>query len=455
MLEDWETYHALREVIANAIDEQILTGARDICIYKDEQGKWRIRDFGRGLMYEHLTQNENEEKLKHSDSIIGKFGVGLKDALATFDRHEIGVQIQSSHGDISLGKSSKHGFDDVVTLHALIYESSDQSFVGTEFVFEGVEDEDIEMAKDFFLKFSDEQPVESTRYGQVLGKGASGARIYVNGVRVAEEDNFLFSYNVTSLTQAMRKALNRERTHVGRTAYTDRIKTILLACISGSVAELLVADLREYEIGRLHDELRWTDVAMHACKLLNTLDNVVFLTPYELIEAKDMVDRAISDGYKVVCIPDSVKEKVSGLEDTDGKPVRDLSEYMTEWNESFEFKFIDDDDLTESEKKVFSRTEEVLGIVGGRPRNVRSILISETMRMEVRGYTEAVGLWEEHTQRIIVKRSQLQNLNAYAATLLHEVAHARSRAPDVTREFENELTQLLGVTTISAIGNRS
>lgn len=370
VLEDWEVYHALREVIANAIDEQTLTRTKDIRIYKDEQSRWRIRDFGRGLKYEHLTQNENEEKLGRPDLVIGKFGVGLKDALATLDRHGIKARVLSRHGDITLGKSSKYGFDDIVTLHALISEPSDINFVGTEFIFENVKDEDVDLAKDFFLRFSDEQLLEFTRYGQVLKKGASGARIYVNGVRVAEEDNFLFSYNVTSLTQTMRKALNRERTHVGRTAYTDRVKQILLGCTSGSVAELLVNDLKEFETGKSYDELKWTDVAVHACKLLNTKDDVVFLTPHELIEAKDMVDRAIGDGYKVISIPGSVKEKISGLKDLHGKLVRDLSEYATECNESFEFRFVDEDDLMDSERAVFSKTEEVMELAGGRPRTL-------------------------------------------------------------------------------------
>ena len=64
ILEDWEPHHALREVIANAIDEQLLTSTKDIQIYK-EKGKWYIRDFGRGLKYEHLTQKENIEKIQN------------------------------------------------------------------------------------------------------------------------------------------------------------------------------------------------------------------------------------------------------------------------------------------------------------------------------------------------------------------------------------------------------
>ena len=76
---------------------------------------WHVKDFGRGLKYEHLTQNENEEKLSNPNLVIGKFGVGLKDALATLETgHGIEV-VQSSqkYGDITLERTSKHGFEDV------------------------------------------------------------------------------------------------------------------------------------------------------------------------------------------------------------------------------------------------------------------------------------------------------------------------------------------------------
>ena len=86
ILENWETHHAVREIIANAIDEQLLTKTKEVDIFKNN-GSWIIRDFGRGIKHTHLTQNENQEKLTNP-SVIGKFGIGLKDALATFDRKE-------------------------------------------------------------------------------------------------------------------------------------------------------------------------------------------------------------------------------------------------------------------------------------------------------------------------------------------------------------------------------
>ena len=57
---------------------------------------------------------------------------------------------------------------------------------------------------------------------------------------------------------------------------------------------------------------------------------------------------------------------------------------------------------------------------------------------------EAVGLWESDKKRIVVKRNQLKNMKSYAGTLLHETGHALSGAGDVSREFELELTDIIG-----------
>ncbi|MCI0331231.1 MAG: ATP-binding protein [candidate division Zixibacteria bacterium] len=443
VLEDWEAHHAIREVIANALDEQLLTRSRDIQITQDSKGDWRIRDFGRGLKYQHLTQKENEEKLKN-EHLIGKFGVGLKDALATFDRRNIKVFIKSPHGDITLGKSQKHDFEDIVTLHAYVSSPSESSFTGTEFVLEGCKKEDIEKAKSLFLKFSGEKVLEKTQYGEVLEKKSNPAKIYINGVKVAEEENFLFSYNVTSLTKAIKKALNRERSNVGRTAYSDRIKAILLACKGKDVAEKLVADSQKYETGLIHDELKWADISIHAYKLLSSSEKVLLITPRERTDAANMVDRAKEDGLRIITIPENIREMIKGQKDFSGNPIRDLGQFTNEWNESFEFKFVDAKGLSREERKVFEKTEAILNLIGGKPKKIKKIKISETMRMENFGFKEASGLWEEDSGRVIIKRAQLRTLKDYAGTLLHEVAHAISGASDISSEFEEELTSLLG-----------
>lgn len=450
ILEDWEAYHAIREVIANALDEQLLTDGKDIQIFEDSQKRWHIRDFGRGLNYGHLTQKENDEKLKNPH-VIGKFGIGLKDSLATFDRKQVNVLIKSKYSDITLKKSQKHDFENLLTLHAEISPPSDTSFIGTEFILEGVTKKDVEAAKELFLKFSCERVIEDTEYGHVLEKKGQLAKIYINGVKVSEEERFLFSYNITSLTKAIRKALNRERTNVGRTAYSDRVKSILLLCKSKGVAENLVDDLRGYATGEMHDELNWIDVQEHAVKILNSMEKVLFLTAGEMMTATNMVSEAKEGGYKIITIPENLKDKIRGTTDVNGNPIRDLDQFYTEYNESFEFKFVDPNKLSSSEKKIFETTERIFKLIDGKPKVVKEVKISETMRKELGTFMESTGIWEASTGRIIIKRSQLTNLETYAATLLHEVAHAKSGAIDVSRTFEIELTKMLGIISSKAI----
>jgi len=448
VLEDWEVYHAIREIIANAIDEQILTDTKEIEI-KKVKNSFAIRDYGRGIKYEHLTQNEDEEKISHPELVIGKFGVGLKDALATFDRHKIKITIKSKYGDITIDKSSKHGFEDVITLHAVISSPSEPKMIGTEITLNGCTKDDVEKAKSLFLKFSGEKMLEKTRYGEILEKD-SVSKIYINGIKVAEEDNFLFSYNITSLTGAMRKALNRERTHVGRTAYTERVKSILLSSNDEKVAQLLVEDLEGYQKGTEHEEMKYVDVAVHACKILNTSSSVVFVTPQQLQNSTMAVDNARRDGLSIVVVPDTISQKIHGMEDISGNMMKDLGQYNREWNESFEFKFVKPSELTASERKIYDKTSDIFNLIGGKPEAIQEISISETMRREESG-EDAAGIWS--VGRIVIKRDQLKKMESYAGTLLHETAHAISGAGDVSREFELQLTEIIGKISNKSVKN--
>lgn len=442
ILEDWEVYHAIREVIANALDEQQLTHSKDIEITKTKSESWTVRDYGRGLKVQHLTQNENKEKLANPN-MIGKFGIGLKDALATFERRGVKVVIRSKYNDVTLTKVEKAGFKEIVTLHALVDEPSDPGMIGTVVELSGVTAADIEKAKDLFLKFSGEKKLDASEFGEVLEKKGDAARIYINGVKVAEEGNFLFSYNITALTGALRKALNRERTNVGRSAYQERVKKILVSSQSKAVAERVAEDLRGFETGQMHDELNWIDVQEHAVKILNSSGKLVFLTPQELANDTMMVDEAKNMGYKIITVPEGLKERIHGLTDISGNPIVDLGEFVSIYSESFKFKFVNPDKLTASEKKIFEKTDAILALVGGKPKEVKQIRISETMRPALGSLAETDGLWDGKGT-IIIKRSVLKTVEKYTGVLIHEVAHTVGEAPDVTREFEIDLTDLTG-----------
>ncbi|MEA3055227.1 MAG: hypothetical protein QOD30_659 [Actinomycetota bacterium] len=451
VLEHWPVAHAVRELIANALDEHHLSGTKDPVIQKRGEGRWEIRDFGRGLRYEHLTQNENPEKLTDG-RVIGQFGIGLKDALAVFDRHGIGVTLCSRHGTIRTTRQAKAGFPDVVTLHGVVGDPSDAGFDGTAAELDGVTDDDVELAKSFFRRYSSDRVLEETRYGVVLERApdAPAARIYVKGLLVAEEPSFLFSYDILDVNASLRRALNRERSNVGRGAYSDRVKDILRESTSAAVAQPLTDDLARFTTGGQHDEIRWKDVAVHACRVLQSRSKVVFVTARELGSAA--VAYARDDGLRAVVVPDDIVRALRTVTDLDGKPMFDLAAFNAEWNESFTFTFVPRSKMTKDERDIFDLTTDVLELadVDLDDAGVAAIKISETMRLD-EGGSQVVGLCDHENGLIVIRRDQLADAATYFGTLLHEVEHAITGAHDCTFAFEDGLTTRLGVLAANAL----
>jgi hypothetical protein len=439
ILEHWEIEHALREVIANALDEQTITNTENIEIFFDN-GTCKIRDYGRGLDYTHFTQKENEEKLSHPN-LIGKFGVGLKDALAVFYRHDVNVIIYSNHATITLAMENKTGFD-IKTLQASFKLSKDPHMRGTEFIIRGVTESDVEKAKSMFLIFNKNfKLLEKTQYGEIYSKmNLPESIIYANGVQIAKEPNFLFSYNITTMNAQMKKALNRERSNVGRTAYSETVKNILKNCSSDIVLHLLIEDVEKVMMGKNHDESDWVDVAVHASMTLNKSGNIVFMTPSERASlTNEQVEILTDSGKKLVMVNDVVFSKISDN-------VQTFETVNTEYRESFRYHFINEDELTLAEKEIYGNRRNVTDFLSKYyNRSLVNVRVSETIQITESG-ERAEGVWDSSENAIIIKRSVLNSRDRFLAVMLHEYAHFLSGYTDNSRGFENMLTEILGYT---------
>ena len=439
VLEHWDVAHAVREIIANALDEALLSQTPDPEIQEVGQREWIIRDWGRGIRPEHFTLDENEEKQANQKGVIGTFGVGLKDGLAVFHRHGVEVEINSRYGTYIPRDVRKHGFEDIQTLHLACLEPP-RGFTGTEVRLTNVGADDLEAAMRLFRRFNDETVLENTNAGVILERGFGAARVYLKGVLVAEEERFRFSYDVTSLTPGMKKQLSRERLNVGRTLYTPRVKAMLLEASTEDVLQALMSGLRD-DIAR-PDELTGVDVAARVMKVMHDRERVVFVTYDQAMANIDEVRSAEREGYEIVQLPQHYLHKAEG--------VRDLHSYSLEALQSHQYTYIKPDDLTSREQSVWSRVGDLLVAAGVDPSTTPPILISETIRT-VPG-SDARGVFRGATHDIVIKRSTLRSLSEFAGVLLHEIAHARSQATDCTREFESELSNMLGRAAASAIG---
>lgn len=186
-----------------------------------------------------------------------------------------------------------------------------------------VSGDDIAKAKALFLHFSGEQPIERTIYGDVLRRGQGDARVYISGVIANEESNFLFSYNVTSLTEGMKKRLNRERLNVGRTTYAERVKVILKSASSEAVEEALANQVAARARGTQCDEMQWIEVSQRALNILHERAKVTYLTEEEMAHHPHVVDNMRRDGYEVV-VDEAQKGKLEAQVEAGAAELRTL-----------------------------------------------------------------------------------------------------------------------------------
>jgi hypothetical protein len=98
--------------------------------------------------------------------------------------------------------------------------------------------------------------------------------------------------------------LSRRLPKVALAAYIERAKAR-----PQITARVLAAGLSNIERGTQHDEVTWTDVAVHACQILNARKNVVFVAASELASARDSIDHVTEDGHEVIAILNNVRPR--------------------------------------------------------------------------------------------------------------------------------------------------
>ncbi len=119
-----------------------------------------------------------------------------------------------------------------------------------------------------------------------------------------------------------------------------------------------------------------------------------------------------------------------------------------EGNTAIENSYVDPSTLTKAEYDVWKPKDIVLKCIGGLPDNIDDIRIAEIIRYE-NDNTLIEGVCRLGEREIVVSRSILYRKESFLGVLAHELAHAKSKAADLTKEFEDELTNMLGYLAFS------
>lgn len=338
---------------------------------------------------------------------------------------------------------SKHGFNDVETLHAEIIEIENPDILGTDFILENCSDKDIIKAQSNFIKYNNSDLLQITKYGEIYKKTKYNEKsnIYVNGMKIAQEDNFAFHYNITNINSSIKKALNRERTNVGRSAYTDRIKQILLNSSNKEILNVMMEQLERVSYGNNCEEIAWLDIATHMAKQVNKQEDVVFL-PQGSHVSEDIRNIINLEGKKIIYIPENISSKFEGMKDDNGNEMSTLSSFIKSYEENFKYDFVEYKDLTKDEQEVYDLCKNISKELDFNDV-IKKIKISNTMHKSME--EEILGVCDYQLDIIVIKRSQLKSPEQFIGTLIHEIIHYKTHTSDCTREFENELTKTIGI----------
>lgn len=110
--------------------------------------------------------------------------------------------------------------------------------------------------------------------------------------------------------------------------------------------------------------------------------------------------------------------------------------------------YVDLSDLSLEEASVWYLKDIVLRSIGGMPSNIDNIRIAEIIQYKNRQtFTQGICRWAE--REIVISRTTLNREEEFLGVLLHELAHATSKAGDETKSFEDELTNMLGYVATS------
>jgi len=425
-VQNWNVEKAVREIIQNYLDSREEFNCEGQVIWSD--GIAHVKDFGPGIEPRHLALGISEK----SDTAKGKYGEGLKLALMVLAREGRYAEIWSGGRKIAPAIEHDGGFGtDVLVLHVEDLPPRMQAtHQGTSIKFECTQEE-LSVGKGYFIEFR-----RKAREFRWLERGKisqPGGDIYINGTKVGELSNAMFSYHLEisknhNIGNRDREVINmnivmpRIQQLIGLTSSTEVMKTCLKMITNPArcwetthgpgYAELSAGSAKVWR--KVFWQVYGKDavISSYSARADNSARHLGYQTlegiSYEwtsflrhqcgIKSAQDVVSGAGKGSCKRVALKDLEDQERANLE---------LAKALT--------------------SKHYAEPEEI------RIVDNLSKMVGEGSRVVVN------GLWDRSKQMIFLDRRILTNRGKTLHTLLHEVVHQKTGYEDLTEEFEMAL----------------
>ena len=437
----WSTAQAVREIIQNYLDVLEEFKCEGTLYYNLADKHMYAHDRGPGLRVEHLAFGFNDK----AEGSIGQFGEGLKSGLLVLSRENVQMEILSNKLTIRpfLKMSKNFGVD---TLH---YELSDveEDANGTSIKVWCTE-EQFEEAKLYFVKLdSSFQSIEEKVTGfvgdeQIHEKKISlpGGHVYVNGSKIGDIPNAVFSYHLTgSQAQA---AINRDRDAIDINIINPIVKSMLGNTTSMKVAETL---LRKIVVDREGDSCYEENLGLYS------YNDALWMKAWSKIYDKKWVlpssslEENTAAGYRGYSVLNNVGYNVANFLGSFGvkyasdvlkKPAADKKELVGR---------VAIKDLAGEEVENINWALLMIAKYYADPRAGEwKLAIGKDLNILTGsvGDSRSIGVCERDNKTIWLSKDILHDRKETLYVMLHETVHKVSNENDLTSEFERALLEV-------------
>jgi len=346
-LDNWTTSSAVRELIANAIDEHTLKKISTPIEIKQGNNKCEIIDCGSGITKSSFVEQTNSNKSTNI-KCIGLFGCGLKYSMAVLCKNDIEVIIKTKEY-IFIPYYTQKANTSEITLHIKFErnnihsesesesESNSESELeennnnyGTKIVLNNIKKADIDKSKEYFLDYT---TIKFTKLysNQIMKFQDKKQYIYVNKFKVCTTSDTYFSYNINK-TKDITKHFNRDR---GETKYTSYKKYITkyLQEINIFDEDVSSNELRK-EIQKIFGsdilkEFNQINIIRNIMSQFNDSEEYIFVDSKdkELVKTNKLYAKKIKEsGKKIIYIGDGIKKKINNGRPDKIKNIKELSD---------------------------------------------------------------------------------------------------------------------------------
>ncbi|WP_411167742.1 hypothetical protein ACH36K_11360 [Clostridium sp. MB05] len=391
-LSDWNEVLAVKELIANAIDETE-TGDKDILIEEISKDTWSITNYGNEIIPDNFLMNEGKKSIKKGK--IGKFGIGLKDAIAVLTTRNINIEIITSQYIFKPIYKSKCNLVKEVSLFIEVY-ANNRSVKGTQIILSECSKYIINKAKYNFLKYryGHYNVIEFTEYGEVILEDSkvNNGTIYLNGMKIAKDSKLLFSYNILLEDRILKKNLIRERKNISKEVYSSSLQQIIKTIKGKVVQDKYLDRLLTSKHGSMRGELIYKETIIKTVRYaLNNNFKLVFFTKPD----RQKYYGLYSDLSKI----DKIKLII--LNEKYYKYIKDDDELMKKniFADSYKLSYreISVEELNDGERNVFDLVKELIVFHSGKIGTF-NIVISENKDVA----------YEPENDKIIISRKSLR-----------------------------------------------